>query len=152
MENKMEIKEKDDLNKENPEVESKFCLIKRENKTYLNCIFCEFNIGLFFTYLYIFSAAMLNVVNRILFQNFQFNFNFTLILLQQVTSLILFYAASNNKNFKNKVGEISWVDFKKHIYYYLSFTVIFITNTFFNFYGNQLVKNVSMFFPLKKQH
>ena len=145
-ENKEETKEenKEETNEEN-------CLIiERDKKTFLNLIWCELNIGLAFTYLYIFSAAMLNVVNRILFQNYKFLFNFTLIFLQQLTSLILFTLGTNNKNFKSKVGELSFEDFKKYKYYYISFSLIFIANTFFNFYGNQLVKNISMFLSLKK--
>ena len=38
----------------------------------------------------------------------------------------------------------------KYKYYYISFSIIFIANVFFNFYGNQLVKNISMFLSLKK--
>ena len=125
-------------------------IIERDNKTFLNLIWCELNIGLAFTYLYIFSAAMLNVINRILFQNYKFLFNFTLIFLQQLVSLILYTLGANNQNFKSKVGELSFEDFKKYKWHYLSFCLIFIANTFFNFYGNQLVKNVSMFFSLKK--
>ena len=145
-ENKEETKEenKEETNEEN-------CLIiERDKKTFLNLIWCELNIGLAFTYLYIFSAAMLNVVNRILFQNYKFLFNFTLIFLQQLTSLILFTLGTNNKNFKSKVGELSFEDFKKYKCYYISFSLIFIANTFFNFYGNQLVKNISMFLSFKK--
>ena len=114
-ENKEETKEenKEETNEEN-------CLIiERDKKTFLNLIWCELNIGLAFTYLYIFSAAMLNVVNRILFQNYKFLFNFTLIFLQQLTSLILFTLGTNNKNFKSKVGELSFEDFKKYKCYYI---------------------------------
>ena len=125
-------------------------IIERDKKTFLNLYWCELNIGLAFTYLYIFSAAMLNVVNRILFQNYKFLFNFTLIFLQQLVSLLLFSLGTKNKNFKRKLGELSFEDFKKYKYYYFSFTLIFIANTFFNFYGNQLVKNISMFLSLKK--
>ena len=125
-------------------------IIERDNKTFLNLIYCELNIGLAFTYLYVFSAAMLNVVNRILFQNYKFVFNFTLIFLQQLMCIFLFALASNNKAFKSKVGDLSYEDFKKYKWYYILFSFFFIANTFFNFYGNQLVKNVSMFFSLKK--
>lgn len=154
---KKEIKkEKEKNNKENEiekeenKGEENCLIIERDKKTFLNLIWCELNIGLAFTYLYIFSAAMLNVVNRILFQNYKFLFNFTLIFLQQFVSLILFRLGTNNKNFKNKVGELNFEDFKKYKFYYLSFSLIFIANTFFNFYGNQLVKNISMFLSLKK--
>ena len=125
-------------------------IIERDNKTFLNLIYCGLNIGLAFTYLYVFSAAMLNVVNRILFQNYKFVFNFTLIFLQQLMCIFLFTLASNNKAFKSKVGDLSYEDFKKYKWYYILFSFFFIANTFFNFYGNQLVKNVSMFFSLKK--
>ena len=144
------MEEKKEKNKEEETVEEGCLIINRGNKTFLNLIWCELNIGLAFTYLYIFSAAMLNVVNRILFQNYKFLFNFTLIFLQQLTSLIIFTLGTSNKNFKNKLGELSIQDFSKYKCFYISFSIIFIANTFFNFYGNQLVKNVSMFLSLKK--
>ena len=143
-------KVKNEEEEEDEKVEEGCLIISRGNKTFLNLIWCELNIGLAFTYLYIFSAAMLNVVNRILFQNYKFLFNFTLIFLQQLTSLIIFTLGTSNKNFRNKLGELSLQDFSKYKCYYISFSLIFITNTFFNFYGNQLVKNISMFLSLKK--
>ena len=146
MENK-NVKNKEN---EDEEAEEGCLIISRGDKTFLNLIWCELNIGLAFTYLYIFSAAMLNVVNRILFQNYKFLFNFTLIFLQQLTSLIIFTLGTSNKNFGKKLGELSFKDFMKYKYYYISFSIIFIANVFFNFYGNQLVKNISMFLSLKK--
>jgi hypothetical protein len=147
---KEKLEEKEEKGEGEEKNEDNCLLIERDNKTFLNLIWCELNIGLAFSYLYIFSAAMLNVVNRILFQNYKFLFNFTLIFLQQLTSLILFTCGTNNKNFKSKVGELSFQDFKKNKWYYIIFTIVFIANTFFNFYGNQLVKNISMFLSLKK--
>ena len=145
------MEDKKEKNKEEEEKVEEGCLIiTRGDKTFLNLIWCELNIGLAFTYLYIFSAAMLNVVNRILFQNYKFLFNFTLIFLQQLASLIIFTLGLSNKNFKDKIGELSLTDFSKYKCYYISFSLIFIANTFFNFYGNQLVKNISMFLSLKK--
>ena len=145
------MEDKKGKNKEEEEKVEEGCLIiTRGDKTFLNLIWCELNIGLAFTYLYIFSAAMLNVVNRILFQNYKFLFNFTLIFLQQLASLIIFTLGLSNKNFKDKIGELSLTDFSKYKCYYISFSLIFIANTFFNFYGNQLVKNISMFLSLKK--
>ena len=144
------MEDKKEKNKEDEKVEEGCLIITRGDKTFLNLIWCELNIGLAFTYLYIFSAAMLNVVNRILFQNYKFLFNFTLIFLQQLTSLIIFTLGLSNENFKNKLGELSIQDFSKYKCYYISFSIIFIANTFFNFYGNQLVKNISMFLSLKK--
>ena len=125
-ENSEEIKEENKEIKDKENNEENCLIIERDKKTFLNLIWCELNIGLAFTYLYIFSAAMLNVVNRILFQNYKFLFNFTLIFLQQLTSLILFTLGTNNKNFKSKVGELSFEDFKKYKCYYISFSLIFI--------------------------
>ena len=75
---------------------------------------------------YIFFFFFLNVVNRILFQNYKFLFNFTLIFLQQVASLIIFTLGLSNKNFKDKIGELSLTDFSKYKCYYISFSLIFI--------------------------
>ena len=57
---------KETNNEEEEKVEEGCLIINRGNKTFLNLIWCELNIGLAFTYLYIFSAAMLYVVNRII--------------------------------------------------------------------------------------
>ncbi len=122
MENK-NVKNKEN---EDEDAEEGCLIISRGDKTFLNLIWCELNIGLAFTYLYIFSAAMLNVVNRILFQNYKFLFNFTLIFLQQLTSLIIFTLGTSNKNFGKKLGELSFKDFMKYKYYYISFSIIFI--------------------------
>ena len=62
---------------------------------------------------------------------YKFLFNFTLIFLQQLTSLIIFTLGTSNENFRNKLGELSIQDFSKYklstciffllllIYYYL---------------------------------
>ena len=106
------------------------------NKTYLNLGCCKINVGLIFTYIYIFTGALLNVINRIIFYNYNFRFNFTFAFLQQIMNLFLFTCVGNHSE-----------TFTKH---YFLFTVIFAINILINFYGNQLVKNVSMFLSLRK--
>ena len=126
-------------------------LLKTVNKkTYLNLYCCHLNIGLIFTYIYIFVSASLNVINRILFQNYNFHFNFTLSLCQQFVSLLLYTFAGANKTFKKHAGEISFADFWKYKIHYFSFALIFMANILFNFYGNQMVDNVNMFLSLRK--
>ena len=44
------------------------------NKTYLNLGCCKINVGLVFTYIYIFTGALLNVINRIIFYNYNFRY------------------------------------------------------------------------------
>ena len=151
----METKEKeqdlvDEQNQDNQE-EKDSCLLKKvDNKTYLNLYCCQINIGLIFTYIYIFVSASLNVINRILFQNYNFHFNFTLSLCQQFVSLLLYTFAGRNKTFIKHAGQINFADFWKYKIHYFSFAFIFMANILFNFYGNQMVDNVNMFLSLRK--
>ena len=127
------------------------CMLKHvDKKTYLNLYCCQINIGLIFTYIYIFVSASLNVINRILFQNYNFHFNFTLSLAQQFTSLLLYTFASRNKTFIKHAGNINFQDFWQNKFLFLSFSFFFMANILFNFYGNQMVPNVNMFLSLRK--
>ena len=115
-----------------PEENKDTCLLKNiNNKTYLNLYCCQINVGLVFTYIYIFVSASLNVINRILFQNYNFHFNFTLSLAQQFTSLLLYTFASHSKTFKKHAGNINFEDFWKNKFLFLSFS--------FFFYGEYLI-------------
>ncbi len=123
----------------------------QKNITYLNLYCCKINVGLIFTYIYIFTGALLNVINRIIFYNYNFRFNFTFAFLQQIMNLFLFTCVGNNsKTFIKHAGKISFSNFYQFKYHYFTFTVIFAVNILINFYGNQLVKNVSMFLSLRK--
>ena len=96
---------------EEEEKEKDSCMLKNvNNKTYLNLYCCQINVGLVFTYIYIFVSASLNVINRILFQNYNFHFNFTLSLAQQFTSLLLYTFASKSKTFIKHAGNINFED------------------------------------------
>ena len=133
------------------EEEKDTCLFKTHNKkTYLNLYCCQINIGLVFTYIYIFVSASLNVINRILFQNYNFHLNFTLSLAQQFTSLLLYTFAAKSETFIKHAGYINFQDFWKNKFMFLSFSFFFIANILFNFYGNQMVPNVNMFLSLRK--
>ena len=124
---------------------------KESNKTYLNLGCCKINVGLVFTYIYIFTGALLNVINRIIFYNYNFRFNFTFAFLQQKMNLFLFTCVGNHSaTFIKHAGKISFSNFYQFRYHYFLFTVIFAINILINFYGNQLVKNVSMFLSLRK--
>ena len=120
-------------------------------KTYLNLGCCKINVGLVFTYIYIFTGALLNVINRIIFYNYNFRFNFTFAFLQQIMNLFLFTCVGNHsQTFIKHAGKISFDNFYQFRYHYFLFTIIFAVNILINFYGNQLVKNVSMFLSLRK--
>ena len=124
---------------------------QNEPKTFINCGCFKISIGIILTYIYIFASIFLNLNNRIIYQKFKFKNNFSLLFAQQFFSLILFgIFGSKSETFKNKTGEISFDDFYKFKYYYLSFCIIFICNMLSSFYGNQLVLNVSMYVTLRK--
>ena len=130
---------------------SKSDIKEEKNITYLNLYCCKINVGLIFTYIYIFTGALLNVINRIIFYNYNFRFNFTFGFLQQIMNLFLFTCVGNHsETFIKHAGKISFDNFYKFKYHYFIFTVIFAINVLINFYGNQLVKNVSMFLSLRK--
>ena len=137
-------------NKVQKEEDETSIVVKRGDNSYLNICCFELNIGLAFTYLYVIFSSAINIINRIVFHNYEFNFNFTYSFLQQFASLLLFILFINNKTVKKNIGELSFSDFGKFKCYYLSFTLISVINTLLGFYGNQLVKNISMFLSLKK--
>ena len=125
--------------------------LQNEPKTYINCGCFQLSFGIIITYVYIFLSISLNINNRIIYHNYKFQYNFTLMLFQQFFCLILFgYFGKRSKIFTQKTGEISFKDFYKFKFYYLSFGLIFILNILSSFYGNQLVINVSMFVTLRK--
>ena len=109
------------------------------------------SIGIIVTYTYMLISIMMNIINRILFHQYKFKFNFTLMFLQQVLCMFTFIILSKGNNkFKNEVGEISFKDFNKLKTNFLSFAIIFIMNNLAGFYGNQLVENTPMFLTLRK--
>jgi drug/metabolite transporter (DMT)-like permease len=66
-------------------------------------------------------------------------------------NLFLFTCVGNHsETFIKHAGKISFSNFYQFRYHYFLFTVIFAINILINFYGNQLVKNVSMFLSLRK--
>ena len=122
-----------------------------EPKTFLNCCCCKISVGIILTYIYIFLSIFLNLNNRIIYHKYNFKNNFTLLLLQQFFSMILFSIfSSKSEIFKKQTGEISFNDFYKFKYYYIFFCTIFICNMLSSFYGNQLILNVSMYVTLRK--
>ena len=125
--------------------------LQNEPKTYYNFGFCQLSIGIIFTYIYMVCSILLNLINRIIYHKYNFQYNYFFMFCQQFTCLILFiFVGSKNATFKSQSGEISFQDFLKFKYDYLLFGFIFILNILSGFYGNQLVINVTMFVTLRK--
>ena len=98
---------------------------KKEEKYYVNLIFCKLSIGVIFTFVYIFANISLTLINRLIFQKFNFKFNFTLLFLQQLFCCIFFtFLGNTNETFRSKSGEISFKDFNKLKYQYVIFCFI----------------------------
>jgi len=119
-------------------------------KNYINLYFFKLSDNLIVTYLYLIASILLNIVNRVLYQKYNFKYNFTLLFLQQLFCAIFFKIISlTSKTFKEKVGDISYSDFKKNKSQYMFFCVLFIINLFCSFIANQKV-NTAMFLVLRK--
>ena len=124
--------------------------LQNEPKSYINCGCCQITIGIILTYIYIFTSIFLNLNNRVIYHKYNFRNNFTLLLIQQFFSLVFFLLCNLSEYCRQKTGVISFNDFCKFKYYYLSFSFIFICNMISSFYGNQIVINVSMYVTLRK--
>jgi len=123
-----------------------------EPKTYINFYFCKMSLNILFTLSYVTAAVLLNILNRVVFYTYHFNkYNFTYTLLQQIFCIVFFFIVSHkSETFKSQAGEISFNDFLKLKYYYISFAIIFIANALLIFYGTQLIVNAAMFQTLRK--
>ena len=123
-----------------------------EPKTYINFYFCKLSLNILFTLSYVTAAVLLNILNRVVFYTYRFNkYNFTYTLLQQLFCIVFFFIVSHkSETFKSQAGEISFNDFLKLKYYYITFAIIFIANALLIFYGTQLIVNAAMFQTLRK--
>ena len=123
----------------------------KDKKSYINLFCCEMSLGIIITYSYMTMSILMNIINRILFHQYKFKFNFTLMFLQQLLCMLVFIILSKHSiDFKAKIGEISLKDFMALKNSYISFALIFISNNLAGFYGNQLVVNTPMFLTLRK--
>ena len=77
---------------------------KNNNKKrkYINFYFCNLSIGIIFTYIFIICSITINIVNRIIFWKYKFEFNITLIFFQQLFSMIFFIILSKQSKLFNK--------------------------------------------------
>lgn len=125
--------------------------LQQEKKTYINLFFCQLSVGIIVTYLYIIISILMNIINRVIFHTYKFKFNFTILFCQQLFCLMTFIILSNkSEKFRNKVGEISFSDFKKLYKNYFIFSIVFLLNNLSGFIGNQLIENTPMFLTLRK--
>ena len=122
-----------------------------EKKTYLNLYCFKLSYGIIYTYMFIGASMAINIVNRVIFIQYKFKFNFTLMLLHQIFCIIFFVTLSHtSKSFINMAGKISFQDFMKLKYQYIFYSLFFIFKTVVAFLGYQLVVNIPMYVSLRK--
>ena len=122
-----------------------------EKKAYLNLYCFRLSYGIIYTYMFIGASMAINIVNRVIFLQYKFKFNFTLMLLHQIFCIIFFVTLSHtSKSFIKMAGKISFQDFMKLKYQYIFYSLFFIFKTVVAFLGYQLVVNIPMYVSLRK--
>ena len=125
--------------------------IQPEKKAYLNLYFFRLSYGIIYTYMFIGASMAINIVNRVIFLQYKFKFNFTLILLHQIFCICFFMTLSKtSQSFTKMAGKISFSDFLLLKYQYILYSLFFIFKTVVAFLGYQLVVNIPMSVSLRK--
>ena len=74
-------------------------------------------------------SILLNIINRVIYHTYNFQYNYCFMFCQQFVCLILFSCVgTRNETFMKQTGELSFRDFFKYKYDYLLFGFIFNTN------------------------
>jgi len=124
---------------------------KQEKKSYLNLYCFKLSYGIIYTYMFIGASMAINIVNRVIFLQYKFKFNFTLMLFHQIFCICFFLTLSKtSKSFIEMAGKISFQDFMRLKYQYIFYTLFFIFKTVVAFLGYQLVVNIPMYVSLRK--
>jgi hypothetical protein len=121
-----------------------------ETKFFINLYFFKISGNMLLATSYLLTSIFLNIINRVLYQKYNFKFNFTLLFIQQLFCTLFFkFVCVRFKNFNEKVGEISFQNFNSKKLQYLFFCFLFVCNYLSSFIGNQMV-NTAMFLVLRK--
>jgi hypothetical protein len=111
--------------------------------TYVSLYFFQINLNILYSYFYLFASILMNIINRFLYQKYNFKFNFTLLLLQQLTAIIFFnFIFTRSENFKRIVGKCSISEFNDRKFTLIFVAFLFLSNLLCSFLGNQKVNTV----------
>ena len=148
MSNKEEINKESDHSKETNDIYENEV---KQQTVFLNCYFCKMSTGIIAAYIHVILSIGMNIVNRVIFLHYEFEFDYTLIFLQQLVCIIFYIVLSwKSKLFKDKAGELSFRDFWKLKFKYVGYSLFFLIKTLFAFLGYQIVKNIPMYVNLRK--
>lgn len=143
--------ESDIIIQSNKQLKTQIARNSPEKKAYLNLYCFRLSYGIIYTYMFIGASMAINIVNRVIFLQYKFKFNFTLMLLHQIFCILFFITLSNtSKSFIQMAGKISFQDFLKLKYQYIFYSLFFIFKTVVAFLGYQLVVNIPMYVSLRK--
>lgn len=118
---------------------------------YFDCYCFQIRVGGFFTYLFLFISLVLMVINRIIWVNYKFRFNFAFLSMQQFINLLIYTLIGNRSQiFIKEAGKVSFSDFYKHKFFYITFSMVFSLNYIINFYANQVTENINMYMSFRK--
>jgi len=122
-----------------------------QEKKYLNFYCCKITSNIIITYIFIFCTVSINILNRIIFFTYEFEFEIFLILIQEIFNLIFFVLIFYKTNlFKEEAGELSFQDFNKLKYKYIGYSLFFLLKSLVSLFGYQIVKNIPMYVNLRK--
>ena len=120
-------------------------------KTYINCFYFQISDGIIYIYVYIITSILINILNQKLFENYQFNFNYFLLFLQQILLLIIFSICyKTNMKFRETIGEISLKNFLSHKFYYIIFSCSFLCDIISPFLPKQKLNNTTIYLTTGK--
>ena len=86
----------------------------KNESSILNLRYCKISFGIIAAYIYIISFIGTNIINWVLFLQYKFKFDYSLLFLQQISCAIFYIILSwKSQSFKQSLGELSFKDFYK---------------------------------------
>ena len=123
----------------------------KSESSILNLGYCKISLGIIAAYTYIISSIGTNIINRVLFLQYDFKFDYSVLFLQQLSCAIFYIILSwKSKSFRKSLGELSFKDFWKLKYKYLGYSLFFLILNLMGYIGYQIVTNIPMYVNLRK--
>ena len=123
----------------------------KSESSILNLGYCKISLGIIAAYTYIISSIGTNIINRVLFLQYEFKFDYSVLFLQQLSCAIFYIILSwKSKSFRKSLGELSFKDFWKLKYKYLGYSLFFLILNLMGYIGYQIVTNIPMYVNLRK--
>ena len=123
----------------------------KNESSILNLGHCKISLGIIAAYTYIISSIGTNIINRVLFLQYEFKFDYFLLFLQQISCALFYIILSvKSQSFRKSLGELSFNDFWKLKYKYLGYSLFFLILNLMGYIGYQIVTNIPMYVNLRK--